>query len=173
MGLDVAGTLKTVFIMLAIVGFDYFVLPWLMPNVFHQAIYLSITTTIANVVAILLSWYYFSKSGCYGDEANLVAEYSYKIFGAGATHLGFYVSRVTGNILMVILLLTVPDTLVIAFSIAFGIKIFLLSYSIGNAAYIHEAINNLIHVFNGVDYECKERSMMCNVIDDPLFCDGL
>lgn len=169
---DIAGAAKTVFIVILIVLFNYFAIPWFFPDTFYQAIYFSVTTTIANVVAIILSWYYFSKTRCYEDEANMIATYSYKIFGASATHLVFFIIRVSGNITMVILLLTYPDWLSISFSILLGLKVFLLSYSLGCAMYVHEAINNAIQVNAGVDFHCKERSMMCNVIDDPLFCDN-
>lgn len=170
---EIAASAKMILITILIILFNYFVMPWIFPDTFHQAIYFSITTTASNIIAILLSWRYFAKTRCYEDELNIIATYSYKILGASATHLIFFIIRLAGNVLMVILLLTSPGWLAISFPALFNVKIFLLSYSIGNALYVYEAINNAIQVNSGVDFHCNERSMMCSIMNDPLFCDDL
>ena len=171
MGLNITGSVKGVLITMVLIGFNYFVMPYLFPDLHHQGIYFSVVTTFANVLAIILSWIYFSHTGCYEDEGNLIATYGYKIFGANAVHFFFFITRVAGNVTMIILFFTFPGILGITIPYLFNLKIFLLSYSIGNAMYVYEAINNGISVGNGIDYKCNSRSLMCNVIDDPFFCD--
>jgi hypothetical protein len=172
MALDVQSTVKDVLITAAFVAFSYFVIPWILPLPWHQSIYFAIVITTSNVLAILFSWTYFSNTRCYDDEGNIITMIGYKTLGASATHLIVFIMRVVGNVIAVIFLLLYPDTLVYEIMLwVVPVRMFLLSTCITASLYFYEMINNIIAVSNSKGVQCNDRSVMCKIMKDPLFCD--
>lgn len=158
----------------ALVAFSYFVIPFLLPDPFHQGIYFSIVVSVTNFLAIILSWIYFSHTRCYDDEGNFVTMIGYKIFGASSTHFVVFISRIVGNIVLVLSLVLSPDMLDIElylFIIYF--KPVLLTVCITTSMYTYEMINNIYGVTTGLKYTCKDKSLVCGMMKkpDPFFCD--
>jgi hypothetical protein len=148
----------------------YFIIPFLLPETLHQAIFFSLVMTASNFIAIMYSWYYFSTTKCLGDEANLIAEYAYKFAGPTVIHVVFLIIRLSGNIITVTFVLLNPSTLYYEIPAFFNIKIYLFSIASGTAVYFYEMVNNIIAVKNGTNFKCNERSLLCESTKDPLFC---
>lgn len=170
---SVIAILRDALVVVGFVAFYYFVVPWIFPDLAYQAYFFSITLTVTNFAAVVISWAFFSRTRRYGDEANIVTMMGYKIFGSSATHMFIFIIRMTGNILAVVLVITYPEALVLSLPLfGFPLKMYLLAISVATALYSFEMINNIIATKNYDDLaKGKERSMMCKIYDDPLFCD--
>ena len=172
MGLDIKNVVKDFLITAAFTAFSYFVIPWILHSSWYQAIYFSIAITVSNVLAVMLSWAYFSKTRCYDDELNIVTMIGYKTLGASATHFIVFIIRIVGNILAVVFLLLYPDILAIEIWIFIApVRMFLLTTAVTASLYFYEMINNAIAVNGSKNIQCNDRSIMCKIMKDPIFCD--
>ena len=172
MALDIKSSAKDFLITAAFTAANYFLAPLILPSAWYQALYLSIVITACNVIAIMLSWMYFSKTRCYDDEGNIITMIGYKTLGASATHFIIFIVRIVGNILVVVFLMLYPDVLLVGVWVfVLTVRMFLLTTSITASLYFYEMINNIISVSNSKDIQCNDRSIMCKVLKDPIFCD--
>lgn len=166
--------LKDSIITVGLVLFNYLMIPWLLPSAFHQAIYFSIIVSVTNFTAIILSWIYFSHTRCYDDEGNFITMLSYKIFGASSTHFVVFISRIVGNIVLVLTLTMYPSLLEVElYLLVFYLKVYLVTVCITTSLYIYEMISNIYGVATGLKYTCKDKSYVCGMMKnpDPFFCD--
>jgi hypothetical protein len=96
----------------------------------------------------------------------------YKTVGASATHLAIFILRAACNILAVVLLLTYPEVLTYEFVLSIVvIKTFLLTTCLTASLYFYEMMNNIFSVINNKDVRCGDRSVLCKIYKDPIFCD--
>lgn len=149
--------------------FYIFVIPWFISAPDLDLVYAVIFTGV-NIVAIILSWIYFKRTHCIGDEANPLAAGKYRWFGIDITHFVYFCVRVVINAYFIYLLYHLPALVVL-----FGVSIPMGRMAVLGASsfFTIELIFNTYALIRSKPDECqRQRPKICEYIHIPSVCDA-